>query len=320
MPTVTQKDIAAGAVALCSVVAGGQPFFIGRNGTIETEVLTFFLRFRIPNTPYYREYPERYLDQIQRNAGVFPATPESIDAWATEYLSHLPKLTGLAAGWYAPMVAFEKYILDTFAPQAFRTPLRSLEPYYVPPQLQWTRQLSGKKVAIVSSFAETIQRQVWGENFPGIWTGENAGLLSPSRPVEWSFIRTGYAPITALGHAGWPAGVRCWQDAVEGCVREVVATGAHVAIIGCGGLGMIIAGRLRTRGISAFVLGGATQILFGVKGGRWERHEIISTFWNDAWVWPADDEIPGGAGLVEGGCYWGKDTGRPHKAGDPTFK
>lgn len=313
MAHVTQKDVATGATRICRAVSDPQPFFIGRNGTIETEVLTFFLRFRNPSMPDPRPYPARYIEQIERNAGIFPATAESIDAWATEYISHLPRLTGLAAGWYAPMAPFEKYILDTFAPQAFRTPLRSLEPYYVDPALQWPRHLAGKKVAVISSFAETIQRQVWGENFSAIWTGANAGLLSPPRPIEWSFVRTGYAPSTALGHAGWPAGIRTWQEAVESCVYEVVKSGAHVAMIGCGGLGMIIAGHLRALGISAFVLGGATQILFGVKGGRWERHEIISTFWNDAWVWPAEDEIPGGAGLVEGGCYWG----RAYKAGDP---
>ena len=67
---------------------------------------------------------------------------------------------------------------------------------------------------------------------------------------------------------------------------------------------MIIASRLRKLGISAIVLGGAIQVLFGIKGRRWARHDVISRFWNEAWVSPAAHEVPGGAGAVEGGCYW----------------
>ena len=77
-----------------------------------------------------------------------------------------------------------------------------------------------------------------------------------------------------------------------------------MALIGCGGLGMVIAGRLRQKGISSIVLGGAIQVLFGIKGRRWANHSVISGLWNDAWVSPAADEIPGGADSVEGGCYW----------------
>jgi ketopantoate reductase len=84
----------------------------------------------------------------------------------------------------------------------------------------------------------------------------------------------------------------------------VKATGASVAIIGCGGLGMIIGGRLRKLGISSILLGGAIQVLFGIRGNRWKNHDIISKFWNDAWRSPCSSEIPNGAQLVEGGCYW----------------
>jgi hypothetical protein len=158
-------------------------------------------------------------------------------------------------------------------------------------------------VCVVSSFADTISRQAWTDKFPKIWTGDRAGLLEASG-VDWSFVRTGYAPTTALGRAGWPLEVSTWEDAVRLTVSRVLSYQPDVAIIGCGGLGMIIASFLRERGVSCIVLGGATQVLFGVKGGRWATHAVISTFWNRHWVWPAADEVPGGAHLVEGACYW----------------
>jgi hypothetical protein len=135
-----------------------------------------------------------------------------------------------------------------------------------------------------------------------LWKGVEGGLLKEN--VQWSFVKTGYSPILSLGVGGWPPGVLSWQSAVEHIVGEVVKSRATIALIGCGGLGMIIAGELKKKGISALVLGGAIQVLFGIKGRRWANHSVISGFWNDAWVWPAGDEIPRGAVLVEGGCYW----------------
>lgn len=304
----TPEWIRRGAEQVYAAVAGaannGPPFFIGRNGTIETEALYFYLTLR-RGSDFQKPYPPRIMEQIQRNAGIFPGTGAAVDAWAEEYLQHLGKLTGLAAGWYQPLAHIEGSILNTYAPAAaFRTPLRSLEPYYSESALQWPRLLAGKRVAVVSSFTESIKRQLASPRADEIWRGGHAGLLPPG--VEWSFVRTGYAPITALGHAGWPGGITTWEDAADYVVGGVLTSGAEIALIGCGGLGMIVAGRLRAAGVSAFVLGGAIQVLFGIKGARWERHDVISKFWNSAWVWPAEEEMPGGASLIEGGCYWGR--------------
>ena len=167
---------------------------------------------------------------------------------------------------------------------------------YVNAVVRWTEKLAGKKVTVVSSFTDTIQQQLKRPIWPN-------GLLDISG-VDWSFVRTGYAPVTAAGTAEWPDDCNSWEEAVEYVLLQVINRDSEIVLIGCGGLGMIIAGRLRKRGISCIVLGGAIQVLFGIKGRRWAQHDIISGFWNDAWVSPAAHEVPGGAGAVEGGCYW----------------
>ena len=48
--------------------------------------------------------------------------------------------------------------------------------------------------------------------------------------------------------------------------------------------------------------GGALQLLFGIKGRRWDRE--FSSIYNDAWVRPEENEKPRNANSVEGGCYW----------------
>ena len=285
-------SILDGAIHIRKVVATGKPFFIGRNGTIETEVLFFWKQRRSEGRPY----PERMREQIQRNAGVFPATDESLDRWCEQYTQGLRLMDGGAAGWYPPTAQMEGAILDEHAPRSFRTPLRSLEPYYFAPKHRWTEELVGKKVAIISSFTDTIQGQITKP----IWQDD---LLDISG-VEWSFIKTGYAPVTAAGVAEWPTGCSNWEKAVEYVVKQVLNRGAKIALIGCGGLGMIIAARLRRLGISSIVLGGSIQVLFGIKGRRWAQHDVISGFWNNSWVSPAAHEVPGAFTAIEGGCYW----------------
>ena len=291
-------EIREGAQQICTLLKTGEPFLVGRNGTIELEVLFFWLIRRKDGGR--QPYTAHHMDALSINAGIFPRTEESIDAWCEAYCAAIEEMNGLAAGWYKPLQHIESAILKFYTSGSeFRCPLRSLEPYYVEPEVQWTRFLAGKRVAVVSSFANTIQRQIEGGK---IWVGVNEGLL-PSG-VAWSYVRTGYSPALAMGRAGWPSNISSWQDAVAYVVEAVVEADADVAILGCGGLGVVIGAELKRKGISAIILGGAVQVLFGIKGARWAKHPIISTFWNEAWVSPSENETPKGASLVEGGCYW----------------
>ena len=49
---------------------------------------------------------------------------------------------------------------------------------------------------------------------------------------------------------------------------------------------------------------GATQLLFGIKGKRWDDHPVIGKLYNDAWVRPAESEGIARRETVEGGSYW----------------
>lgn len=296
-------DIGASSISALFKASRDQPFFVGRNGTIEVETVFFWITHRKKLTP--EPYMDHIRQQIVMNAGIFPAEDESIDRWCEAYVKALASLDGLAAGWYKPLEGVEAAILNMYTKTpTFRCPLRSLEPYYVHPSKRWTQHLAGKRVAVVSSFATTIEKQLKSGAAAKVWTADCSGMISDPT-IEWSFVRTGYSPHLAGDRAGWPAAIRTWEQAVDYVVEEVVKSGAEIALIGCGGLGMVIGGRLREKGISAMLLGGAVQVLFGIKGRRWAKHDIISLYWNDAWVWPADEETPRGATLVERGCYWG---------------
>ena len=77
-----------------------------------------------------------------------------------------------------------------------------------------------------------------------------------------------------------------------------------VAIIGCGAYGFSLAAHTKRMGKKAIHLGGATQILFGIKGKRWDELPAVNKFYNKYWVRPLPEETPARKERVEGGCYW----------------
>jgi hypothetical protein len=269
---------------------------IGRNGTIELETLLFRTFGSSPN----QQYPPALARKLELHAGIWPSDKKSIDNWIFQMLEAIRFTDVLVAGWYEPLKAAEERLLQKTNMIAPRIPLRSLEPYYVPSEERWTNLLAGQRVAVISSFTKTIKEQLEKKDL--IWPVCPESLLPTN--VEWVFVQTGYAPVLAQGIAEWPSDVNSWDVAVSSIVKQVVASQASIALIGCGGMGMVIGCELKKRGIIAIVLGGATQVLFGIKGMRWLNHPVISTFWNDAWVFPNASETPRGAFQIEGACYW----------------
>ena len=296
-------DIAAGAEEIFKTIEKAlqkkQGALIGRNGTIELETLFFKLYSAAPN----QSYPSHLSRRMEYHAGIWPPSNSFLDKWVFQMIEAIRVSDVLVAGWYEPFKIRESEFLNKTNLHAPRIPLRSLEPYYVPPEKRWTQLLGGQRVAVLSSFAETMAEQI--DKRDDIWPVCPESLL-PS-DTEWVFLKTGYAPVLSQGIADWPSHISDWSEAVAHLVQEVVESKASIALIGCGGLGMVLAAELKKKGIIAIVVGGAIQVLFGIKGMRWQTHSVISHFWNDAWVWPKESETPRGASLIENACYWGKN-------------
>ena len=65
-----------------------------------------------------------------------------------------------------------------------------------------------------------------------------------------------------------------------------------------------LAAHARDTGHAAIQMSGATQLLFGIKGKRWDDHPVISKLYNPAWVRPDETEGISNKEKVEGGSYW----------------
>jgi phytoene dehydrogenase-like protein len=85
---------------------------------------------------------------------------------------------------------------------------------------------------------------------------------------------------------------------------QINALDFDVAIIGAGAYGLPLAAHIKRLGKKAIQLGGATQILFGIRGRRWDRMPFFQGLYNEHWVRPLPEETPLNFQSVEDGCYW----------------
>lgn len=260
---------------------------VGRTGTAELLVMLHVLKGE-PVHPVF-------IEQLERNVGIFPR--ESMTSWVHAYTAAFLEADVLAVGWYPPTADQEVALADKGAAKV-HLPLRSLEPYYC--GRHWTRALDGRRVTVVTSFAETAAAQLGKKR--DLW-GKAAATLLPD--AEWSFVRSKYSPLIApKGPCAWPSSIETWDQAVALLEAQCLETHPEIVLLGCGGLAMPLAHRLAKKGIVAVVLGGAIQNLFGIKGRRWSTHPFISRLWNKAWVSSTPTEQPAGAQQIEGACYW----------------
>ncbi len=81
-----------------------------------------------------------------------------------------------------------------------------------------------------------------------------------------------------------------------------------VVLIGVGANSLPLCRIAKELGKVAIHLGGALQMMFGIRGVRWDTMPFFVENYNEFWKYPDNDETPEGAIAIEGACYWR----RPH--------
>lgn len=154
----------------------------------------------------------------------------------------------------------------------------NLEPYRH--QTPWSHALSGRRVLVVHPFARSIAQQF----------RERREKLFPNKAVLPDFDLLTLIPPRA--HHGEILNANGWFSALEDLTDRVLEMDFDVAIVGAGPFGLPLAAEIKRDGRKVVHLGGATQLLFGVMGRRWEGDPLISSFRNKYWVRPSGSETP----------------------------
>jgi hypothetical protein len=266
-------------------VATGAPFVAGRSGTVELDCVTHYLKHRRSGRP--RDYPDSVSVQMGNNAGFFPVTAAALDRFAVGYLEAVAALDAMAV-WFNPG---ESDLAREFCPEAPLVPLRSLEPYYH--RDPWSSALAGKRVLVIHPFAESI-----ADNY-----AHRRALLFADPGVLPEFDLRVLKAVQSI--AGEETPFVSWFEALGQMKTQMEAADFDVCVVGAGAYGLPLAAHAKSMGKVAIHMGGATQVLFGIRGRRWDTHEIISKLYNENWTSPKPSETPRNYRNVEdGGAYW----------------
>jgi hypothetical protein len=234
------------------------------------------------------------LQQMQRWSGFFPPTVEKIEQFCELMLEDIKELDILGS-W----LANENYVKENFN-QAKLVSLHLLSPYWSE-ENPWTKALEGKNVLVVHPFAELIERQ-YKENRTKLFKNPNILPLFNLQTIK---------AVQSLG--GESNGFNDWFDALNWMKNEIDRKDYNVCIIGCGAYGFPLAAYVKRQGKKAVHLGGEVQILFGIRGKRWEDPNLGAewkmpfnhlSMMNEYWVRPGDDLKSKNADQVENACYW----------------
>lgn len=228
----------------------------------------------------------REFQLLHRNAGIYPLSETAIANFVSEYRAAMDATTHLAIirNWG------EGRFVRTLEGKKVLFRARGVDPFYW--SRPWTGALAGKRVLVVTPFASSVVSQY--EKREKIWPANPELLPAFSLSVVRAPLSGGIAPPEH----------RDWNESLTILKEQVREHSFDVLIAGAGAFAPPLAALARSMGRIGINLGGSTQVLFGIRGARWDRHPYISKFFNESWVRPSSAETPQDAHQVEGACYW----------------
>jgi hypothetical protein len=227
-------------------------------------------------------YETNLRDNLKFGAGYFPTDDVSIDRLAKLYLAAISQIN-----IYAAWTPSDKRLVPM---SAAKIRLYDLDPFFT--KHRWSLALDQKRVCIVSPFTETMKKQYL--------LREKLFSRQLLPPMDISYVK---APMT---HCNNKVDNTDWFQNLDRLCDQVLSLNPEVVIIGAGAYGLPLGSNMANCGLVAIVLGGSTQLLFGIKGKRWENDKQYRTLINQYWVRPSLDEQPVGFNKLEinGGAYW----------------
>jgi hypothetical protein len=288
------SDVAAEKIA--ELLNSPKPALIARFGSTELNCIANYLGVRQDGKPWLGFiqgnaqqwwWNEKIIQQMNICAGFFPAQITEVEKFCRLMLNDIPQVD-LLGSW----LPNEKLFADVLT-AAEKVDLELLNPYFS--RTPWTQALEGKKVLVIHPFANTIESQY-----------KKRELLFKNNLLPAFELKT----IKAVQSiAGEKTEFETWFDALDHMKAQMDAIDYDICLIGCGAYGFPLAAHAKRKGKKGFHLGGSLQLLFGIRGKRWENPNYnpdynFSLLMNEHWIKPDEEERPKDASKVEGGCYW----------------
>ena len=267
-------------------LTGDKPFLCARLGCTELQTIIFARKAQNPlMKPFLAPFWGGVMHSIHNSSGFFNPSKESIYQFADLYESLMDEID-LFASWHPSERFFDKQLANK--------PRISIQ--QLGPDIEhdsWTMALKGKRVLVVHPFEKTIRKQ---------YAKRDTLFDNPNVLPEFKELITVKAIQSIGGQV--PANFKTWFDALEYMHHEMKNKEYDIAVIGCGAYGFPLACWAKQSGKKVVLLGGTTQLLFGIQGKRWFTEPGYNTeiMNKSSWVKADEDETPKQASNQFG--YW----------------
>lgn len=286
-----------------SALNSDQPCMLARFGSTEMACMCNYVGVKQADKPIFKfikgqAFPwwweTNIVNQMQQWSGFFPPQINKIEQFSELMLTDM-RYVDILGSWLSHEEVFKKEL------NATKIHLRFLEPFWS--ETPWTKALEGKKVLVVHPFEKSIYKQY--HNRKNLF--KNPDVLPGFKSL------TVIKAVQSLGEAD--DRFKDWFEALDYMKNEIDKLDYDVCLIGAGAYGFHLAAHVKRKGKKGIHIGGALQLLFGIKGKRWEDPNygvnawaiptgFYSSMMNEHWIRPLEDETPKNANSVEGACYW----------------
>ncbi|MCH5172099.1 MAG: hypothetical protein J1F31_04680 [Erysipelotrichales bacterium] len=265
-----------GDEVLLEYIKSNKPFMAVRYGAVELSCINNWEKIRLG---FKKDYKEIVKFAIKNNAGFFPATDENLKKYS-ELMDDVMKKTDILG---ISGIHMEDYFYKLQCNDAKVIQYLSFEPI----NKKWLSGLNGKKVLIVSPFKKEIEEQL-----------KNKEHLDDLKNIDAKFEVV--QAIQSIGDEvpNFPN----WFEALEHMKSEIKEKDFDIALVGAGAYGTPLCAYIKSLNKQSIQTGGATPLLFGIIGSRWENRDYVKEKINEYWIKPF--EKPDGYEKVEKGCYW----------------
>lgn len=274
-------------------LADRRPLMVSRFGSTELNCVVNYInqkdrsryfKYLTGKASYYR-WEKNVINNMSTLSGFFPKELSMFERFSEMMIADIQEIDILGS-WLKEEALFSKQLRN-----AKRVGLLNLEPYNH--QHPWSQELKGKSVLVVHPYDQSIQQQY-----------SKRELLFSDKRVLPDFDLQTIKAVQSISNN--ETCFKNWFEALDYMKEQIGQRSFDVAIIGCGAYGLPLAAFVKRLGKKAIHLGGSTQLLFGIRGKRWENNylDYNERLMNEHWTRPSHLEVPDNAKKVEDGCYW----------------
>jgi len=223
--------------------------------------------------------------QMKKNAGWFGSEDE-LKIWKKQMLTAL-----LNADLNLRVVTCPSFYVSDDVLTSLNLFIPTLP--YVEDIVFWITLINGlntNKIGFVSYFKKDIDLQIPKLNY--IHKKSRGFTVSKK---EWRVI---YSHNTIEGNEPTD---KSYQDVLDDLLKRCLDEDRDIYFLSCGSYGIPLTNMLKEAGKKAIYVGGFLQLLFGLKGKRWDEIKIVNQHYNKHWIYPSIK--PKNSDQVEDWCY-----------------